>query len=100
MPNVGISIANIKKFQDTFQLNIRAELLIKRAQLQGNIVNYAIFRKLDRECIQIQHIRFNLCWELVNFVYYLLRVNIITDPNEIDVILDKCTDLQIEEEEE
>nr|CAG8681992.1 10567_t:CDS:1 [Entrophospora candida] len=127
MPDVDVSIAKVKKFRDTFQLNIRAELLIKRVQLQGkytsmglaynenflacveshklfhadpgNIVNYANFRKLDRECILIQRNRFNLHRELVNFEHYLINVNIITDPNEVDIILDKCSELQIEEEE-
>ena len=70
------SLNSVIKFQNTFQLNIRTELVIKRAQLQdkersmavaynekiqacvesrklfnadpGNIVNYANYRKLDR----------------------------------------------------
>jgi len=127
MPDFHVSIAKAKKFRDTFQLNIRAELLIIRDQLQdkktstavaykeknqacvesiklfradpGNIVNYANYRKLDTECKLIQHNRFNLHRELVNFEYYLLRMNIITDPDEFDIILDKCTNLRDEEEE-
>jgi hypothetical protein len=127
MPDFHVSIAKAKKFRDTFQLDIRAELLIIKDQLQdkytsmavaykeknqacveshelfrvdpGNIVNYANYRKLDRERMLIQHNRFNLHRELVNFEYYLFRVNIITDLDEIDIILDECTNLQDEEEE-
>ncbi|CAJ0847178.1 5574_t:CDS:2 [Entrophospora sp. SA101] len=88
MPDFHVSIAKAKKFRDTFQLNIKAELLIIRDQLQdkytsmavaykeknqacveshelfrvdpGNIVNYANYQKLDRERMLIQHNRFNL----------------------------------------
>ena len=84
--NFDRSITKVTKFRDTFQLNFRAEMLIIRDQLQdkytsiavaykeknqacveshelfrvdpGNIVNYANYRKLDRERMLIQYNKF------------------------------------------
>ena len=127
LPLVHKSISNAEIFFRSFELDIKAELFVIRDRLQnqekitkakfiekrracleafrlfdddhGNSEKYANHQKMQREFVHIDNDKFNACKELVNFENFLVFFRFISDPDEAEIILDKCTSFREEEEE-